>query len=175
MYSFVKNTCLHLNSYQVPCNVYLYLILGWCFCKREQELGKLPGAILSSCSLTDKQIQSELVRLQEIREMKSVSNIPSTTDVTTDFEPECDYVEMNPISCESKQPAPRIPPPFKSRLDIPIKFPPSKSLSVHPMAPPVSPIQPGKGVKSMVTHLEDRKPSSLGLYVLQLNVQSVIM
>ena len=94
-------------------NLILILLTGWCFCKREQELGKLPQAILTPCTLTLKEIETELIRLLEIRELKSVTG-PRHTLLSQ--QPECDHVEMNPPISVATNP-PRKPPPFRPSLD----------------------------------------------------------
>ncbi|KAI6648000.1 NHL repeat containing protein [Oopsacas minuta] len=90
---------------------------GWCFCKREQELGKLPHAILTPCTLTLDQIETERIRLLEIRDFKSVTSYPYPSNQFP--APECDYVEMNPLlfSSEVANSSPRKPPPFRPIRD----------------------------------------------------------
>ena len=115
------------------------LHVGWCFCKREQELGKLPQAILSPCTLTLKEIETELIRLLEIRELKSVTGPKYVLPSQQLPLPECEYVEMNPLTPGANTP-PRKPPPFRPSLDTHYATSDNTTgISSHPTSPKRTP------------------------------------
>ena len=144
------------NNQQIP-------FIGWCFCKREQELGKLPEAILTPCTLTLQQIEAERVRLQEIRELKSLPTFLSTPSSPNKcFEPECDYVEMNPFLI-SQVVTPSIPPPFKPNSDGVTKLPPAPPVPPARFQKSSLPISLTKPLPSTTAKLEIRaKSESVG-------------